>query len=81
MEFEHKSGIYMCTCNINGRSYIGQSQDVKLRRCHHLSELRSGRHFNQHLQRAYDKYKEYNFSGVRLHLLKIFYLIYKYLFP
>lgn len=62
MEFEHRSGIYMCTCNINGKSYIGQSQDVKLRKCQHLSELRSDRHFNQHLQRAYNKYKEYNFS-------------------
>ena len=62
MEFEHKSGIYMCTCNINGRSYIGQSSDVKLRKCRHLSELRSNRHFNQHLQNAYNKYKEYNFS-------------------
>ena len=62
MEFEHKSGIYMCTCNINGRSYIGQSSDVKLRKCHHLSDLRGNRHFNQHLQSAYNKYKEYNFS-------------------
>lgn len=62
MEFEHRSGIYMCTCNANGESYIGQSQDVKLRKCQHLSELRGGKHFNQHLQRAYDKYKEYNFS-------------------
>lgn len=31
MEFEHKSGIYMCTCIGNGKSYIGQSKDVKLR--------------------------------------------------
>lgn len=62
MEFEHKSGIYMCTCNINGKSYIGQSKDVKLRKCQHLSELRNGRHFNEYLQRSYNKYKEYNFS-------------------
>lgn len=62
MKFEHRSGIYMCTCNINGRSYIGQSSDVKLRKCQHLSELRGNRHFNQHLQNAYNKYKEYNFS-------------------
>ena len=30
MEFEHKSGIYMCTCSGNGKSYIGQAQDVKI---------------------------------------------------
>lgn len=62
MRFEHKSGIYMCTCNINGKSYIGQSQDVKHRKCQHLSELRGNHHYNQYLQRAYNKYKEYNFS-------------------
>lgn len=62
MKFEHKSGIYMCTCDVNGKSYVGQSQDVKLRKCHHLSELRGGYHFNEYLQRAYNKYKEYNFS-------------------
>ena len=62
MEFEHKSGIYMCTCNINGKSYIGQSCDVKLRKCHHLSQLRNNNHFNQYFQNAYNKYKEYNFS-------------------
>ena len=62
MEFEHKSGIYMCTCIGNGKSYIGQSKDVKLRKCQHLSELRNGRHFNEYLQRSYDKYKECSFS-------------------
>lgn len=62
MEFEHKSGIYMCTCNGNGKSYIGQSKDVKLRKSQHLSELRGGYHFNEYLQRSYDKYKECSFS-------------------
>lgn len=58
MEFEHKSGIYMCTCSGNNKSYIGQAKDVKDRRCEHLSELRGGYHFNQYLQHSYDKYNE-----------------------
>lgn len=62
MEFEHRSGIYMCTCDINGKSYVGQSRDVKLRKCRHLSELRNNRHFNKYLQSAYNKYGEDNFS-------------------
>lgn len=61
MEFEHKSGIYMCTCSGNNKSYIGQAKDVKDRKCEHLSELRGGHHFNQYLQRSYDKYKEDSF--------------------
>ena len=48
MEFEHKSGIYMCTCIGNNKSYIGQAKDVKDRKCEHLSELRGGYHFNQY---------------------------------
>lgn len=62
MEFEHKSGIYMCTCNGNGKSYIGQALDVKDRKCEHLSELRGGYHYNTYLQNSYNKYKENNFS-------------------
>ena len=62
MKFEHKSGIYMITCNVNNKSYIGQSIDINRRRCHHLAALRGNKHFNQHLQNAYNKYKEYNFS-------------------
>ena len=62
MEFKHQSGIYMCTCNVNGKSYIGQAKDVKDRKCEHLSALRGNYHFNQYLQNSYNKYKEYNFS-------------------
>lgn len=61
MEFEHKSGIYMCTCNGNNKSYIGQAQDVQDRKSEHLSELRGGYHFNVYLQRSYNKYEEDSF--------------------
>ncbi len=58
MEFEHSSGIYMCTCTANNKSYIGQSVDVKLRKTQHLSELRYNKHFNEYLQKSYNKYGE-----------------------
>lgn len=60
MEFEHKSGIYMCTCLGNNKSYIGQAQDVKTRKCEHLSELRGNRHHNKYFQNSYNKYKEHS---------------------
>lgn len=61
MDFEHKCGIYMCTCIENNKSYIGQSQDVKLRKCQHLSALRYNKHWNKYLQNAYNKYGEDKF--------------------
>ena len=61
MEFEHKSGIYICTCVENGKSYIGQSKDVKLRKCQHLSALRYNKHWNKYLQNSYNKYGEGSF--------------------
>lgn len=58
MEFKHDSGIYVCKCIGNDKHYIGQSKDVKLRKCRHLSELRGNRHFNAYLQKSYAKYGE-----------------------
>lgn len=58
MEFRHESGIYICTCSGNGKQYIGQSKDVKLRKCQHLSELRYGKHYNDYMQKSYNKYGE-----------------------
>ena len=61
MKFEHKSGIYMCTCSGNNKSYIGQAKDVKNRKSEHLSALRGDYHFNTYFQRSYNKYKEESF--------------------
>lgn len=58
MKFEHKSGIYICKCLGNDKVYIGQSKDVKLRKCQHLSELRYNNHYNKYLQNSYNKYGE-----------------------
>lgn len=48
-------GIYKITNTIDGKIYIGQSIDIKHRRCCHEYDLRNQRHKNSHLQRAYNK--------------------------
>ena len=55
-------GIYCIENTINGTAYVGQSNDIKKRWCQHRSNLRAGRHENEHLQRAWDKYGEEAFS-------------------
>ena len=55
-------GIYKITNKINNKVYIGQSVGVYFRWYHHKWELRNNRHFNIHLQRAWNKYGEDNFE-------------------
>lgn len=56
------TGIYYIKNIVNGKYYIGQSFDIERRLRVHLRELRNGKHDNVHLQRAFDKYKESNFT-------------------
>ncbi len=56
-----KSGIYCIENKTNGLVYIGQSSDISKRWTQHKSDLRAGRHDNEHLQRAWEKYGENNF--------------------
>ena len=44
------SGIYKITNNANGKVYIGQSQNIFMRRRQHFMELSSGRHPNKNMQ-------------------------------
>lgn len=52
------SGIYFITHLVSGRVYVGQSNNVRKRITIHRSLLRRGKHQNQRLQRAWDKYGE-----------------------
>ena len=61
-----KSGIYKITCSANGKVYVGSAVNLAKRRREHFSALRSNRHHNIHLQRAFDKYKEESFEFVVL---------------
>ena len=57
-----KSGIYQIKNTQNGKIYIGQTRDLKLRIYEHLRVLRRGEHHNHYLQRAFNKYGESAFK-------------------
>lgn len=56
-----KSGIYRILNCLNGHCYIGSSVNIVRRWKGHLKGLQLGKHGNQRLQRAFDKYGEENF--------------------
>lgn len=55
-------GVYVITNTSNGKVYVGQSVNCKERWKSHQNQFRNGKHFNKHLQRAYDKYGEASFT-------------------
>jgi group I intron endonuclease len=57
-----KSGIYLIQCLVNGKCYIGQSNDVYSRIRDHKNKLKTNKHNNLYIQRAWNKYGEENFS-------------------
>ena len=59
---EKRCGIYKILNKINQKVYFGQSRDIELRFKRHKNDLRGNKHQNIHLQRAWNKYGENNFS-------------------
>lgn len=53
--------VYRIVCFATGEVYVGCTNDPKIRRIGHFRELRSGEHYNQDLQRAYDQWGESRF--------------------
>ena len=56
MDYPRESGIYMISNRKNNKQYIGQSQNIDARIRMHLCLLRNGKHYNCHLQSAWNKY-------------------------
>ena len=54
-------GIYKIVNSVNGKTYVGQSQNIKKRVAEHFRLLRNGKHNNPRLQNAFNKYGEDSF--------------------
>ncbi|QDJ96536.1 hypothetical protein Xoosp13_350 [Xanthomonas phage Xoo-sp13] len=59
-----KSGIYSIYNTVNDKQYIGSSKDISKRFRQHKMQLKSGKHINVYLQRAYNKYGPENFKYI-----------------
>ena len=57
-----KMGIYQIVNLVDGKKYIGSSNNLRVRKRTHFSNLRNNNHYNYYLQRAFNKHGEDNFS-------------------
>lgn len=67
---DNQGVIYMIKNTINGKVYIGRTNDLKRRRREHLTNLRNNKHYNRHLQYSFNKYGETNFKFIILEKCK-----------
>jgi group I intron endonuclease len=59
--FKFSPGVYLIRNTINQKVYVGSSEYLGKRLLDHASMLRTGKHTNTHLQRAWDKYGDDSF--------------------
>jgi len=70
-----KSGIYKIINKVNGKYYVGSSQNIKCRWENHKSNLKKNKHWNKHLQNAYNKYGVENFEYVIIEYVNVIQLL------
>ena len=51
-------GIYKIINTINGKVYIGQTNDIERRRNQHFSALQSGQHENKDMQQDFNRWPD-----------------------
>lgn len=56
------TGIYQIVNLVNGKRYIGSSDNLRKRKYNHFNRLKRGKHDNSYLQRSYNKYGKENFK-------------------
>ena len=59
---KNKMGIYQIVNLIDGKKYVGSSKNLYKRKSSHFYNLKNNKHRNCHLQNAFNKYGEENFS-------------------
>jgi len=59
---EKLCGIYKITNTVNGKCYVGKSENIHARFAQHKCELKYNRHQNFHLQLSVNKYNIKNFT-------------------
>lgn len=64
-------GIYKIENKVNGKVYIGQSNNIEVRWTNHRSELKHNCHHNKILQRAWNKYGSENFDFIIIEECKL----------
>ncbi len=52
----HAPGVYQIRCLVNGRLYVGSSNNLNKRWLYHARDLRVGCHYSKDLQADYDRY-------------------------
>jgi hypothetical protein len=68
LNLSRSSGVYEIRCLVTNRVYVGSSVNVHARWLQHRNRLRSGRHCNSFLQRAWNSHGENNFQVLVLEL-------------
>ena len=66
-----KMGVYVLKNKINGKMYVGSSNDLKLRRRVHFHHLRNNIHENRWLQKSFIKHGEINFEFLVLETVQV----------
>ena len=56
--------IYIIRNNVNGKFYIGSTNNYHKRKLKHFNQLRKNKHHSIYLQRAFNKYKETSFEFI-----------------
>ncbi len=68
MNNEKVSGIYKWINKVNGKYYVGSGKNLinghQCRKLKHFNALNKNKHFNEHLQRAWNKYGKENFEFI-----------------
>jgi len=67
---EKKAGVYEIYNNYSKKSYIGSSKNLDKRIKEHKRNLKNNKHYNKHLQRAYNAYGDSCFEFNILEICK-----------